>query len=138
MKHLFQTLLLTFGILTGFQHCSMPEITHAKFERDSGEVINDLKALGNFENAGIRWSASSFKEETISLLYVELTNGENLSEDDMELKKIGKEALKIVVNSIENEAEYDRFQAVFIQNKSIGLVSKSTTKPFEYNLEELE
>ena len=138
MKKTIQSVFLIFGLLIGFQNCSMPELVEAKFERDSQEIINDLKALSDFEDAGIRWSATSFKEETKHILYIQLLNGQDLSEKDAELKEIGKKALKIVINSIENEEEYDKFQTVFIQKTSVGPVSKSYTKPFNYSLEELE
>lgn len=120
MKRIFQTVSLIFGILFGFQNCSMPEIKQPKFERNSKEVMNELKALSNFEDTGTRCRANSFKDEINNFLNVQLVNGGNLSEDDIELNNLGKEALKIVVNSIENEVDYDKFQVISIFQRKVS------------------
>lgn len=138
MKKAYLTTTLLFSILLGFQSCSLPEVKQAEFERDTVEVINDLKKLSDFEDAGIYFSARSFKEETTYILRIQLVNGKNLSTDASELKELGKEALVIVVNSIENEIDYDKFQVVFVQSESIGPVSSSSTEPFEYTLADLK
>lgn len=138
MKKIFQNIIIIIGIVVGLQSCSFPEVKQAKFERDSEQVINDLIVLGNFEDARVNFSASSFKGEATNLLSIQLINGTNLNEDASELRNLGREALKILVNSIENEDDYDRFQVIFVQKESEGLVNNNINKPYEYKLEELE
>jgi hypothetical protein len=140
LKHMKRTILqiLTIGILFVLKGCSLPEVKQAKFQKDTNEVINELKSLKNFEDAGIRWSANSFDNKTTNILIVQLLNGKGLTDNETELHNLGKEAMKIVNESIENELDYDEFQVVFIQKASAGLVSTSFTRSFEYSLEELK
>jgi hypothetical protein len=130
----------TVGIATllVLQSCSLPEVKQARFQKDAKEVINELKSLKDFEDAGIKWSARSFDNKTTNILIVQLLNGKNLSDDNEELRKLGKEAMQMVNSSIENENDYDKFQVVFVQKSNTGPVSTSFTKPFEYSLDDLK
>lgn len=130
--------ILSIASLLLFQSCSMPEVKPAKFQKDTKEVINDLKSLKDFEDATIKWSATSFDNKTTNVLIVQLLNGKGLSDNPAELRDLGKEALQVLNRSIENEKDYDRFQVVFIQKASTGLLTTSFTTPFEYSLDELE
>lgn len=128
---------LMIGILFAPQACSFPEAKHAKFQKDSKEVINQLKAITDFEDAGIKWRASSFENKTTNILIVELLNGKDLTDHEPELRNLGIEALRIVNNAIENENDYDKFEVVFVQQSSAGPATTAFTKPFEYSLDEL-
>ncbi|MFZ6053075.1 hypothetical protein [Halocola ammonii] len=108
-----------------------------KFERDTEELIVELKELSNFENADIRWNVRSFKDTSTYYLVVNLINGKDLPEEDAELKEIGQEAMKIVVNSIENENVFDKFRVVFEEVKQSGAVTRRNKIPFEYSLSDI-
>lgn len=125
------------GILFATQGCSLPEAKQAKFQKDSEVVIDELKSLNDFEDAGIKWSARSFDNKTTNILIVQLLNGKDLTDNEIELRNLGKAALTIVNNSIENESDYDKFEVVFVQKSSTGPVTTAFTKPFEYSLDEL-
>lgn len=118
--------------------CSLAEVKPAKFQKDSKDVINELKSLKDFEDAGIKWSARSFDNKTTNVLTIQLLNGKDLSDNEAELRDLGKEAMQIVNSSIKNEKDYDRFQVVFVQKASTGLVTTSFTRPFEYSLDDLK
>jgi hypothetical protein len=128
---------LSIGILLASQGCSLPEVKQAKFQKDSKEVVNELKSLKDFEDVGIKWSAISFNNKTTNILIVQLLNGKNLGDNKTELRNLGKEAIKIVTNSIENESDYEKFQVVFAQKANTGPVTTSFTKQFEYSLDDV-
>lgn len=130
--------ILVIAALFVSQGCSLPEVKEAKFQKDTNEVIEELKSLSDFEDAGIRWSASSFDDKTTNILIVQLLNGKGLSDNEEELRDLGREAMRIVNGSIENETDYDKFQVVFVRQDSAGPATKSVTKPFEYSLDELK
>lgn len=46
--------------------------------------------------------------------------------------------MKLTINSIENENEYDKFQVVFIQQAKKGIVTKSFSMPIEFTLSDLK
>ena len=136
-RHIILTLIS--AILLLVHSCSFPEVKAPKFERETQAVVDDLKALHNFEDAGVNWKTTiSTEQSATNILSVTLLNGKNLSEDDGKLKELGKEALKIVINSIENENDYDTFQVVFMQQKSFGIVNKNFSKQFVFDLGSLK
>lgn len=129
----YLTLILLTSLVIG---CSLPEVTEAKFEREFEHVQADLKALDSFENAGVRWSATSFKGESTQSLIVELLNG--TEEDEARMRKIGESAMRIVFDSVENEDEFDIYEVVFIQQSSAGIATKTYKKPFRYEKGEID
>jgi hypothetical protein len=129
---------LTLGIALAFQACTLPEVKEAKFEYDTKQVLEKLKSLRNFEDAGISWSARSAGDKTTDILIVQFLNGKDLSDNEAELRSLGIEALKIVTGAIENERDYDKFQVVFVQRSNSGPATTSFTRPFDYSLEDLE
>lgn len=131
-------IILIIGTLACLHACFSLGMKEAKFERDIEEVRSDLKALKNFDDTGIKWMAISTNSKTTHLLKVQLLNGKELSEDDQEMRELGKEVMKIVINSIENESDYDTFQVVFIQKTGIGPLSSGSSRPFTYQLEDLQ
>jgi len=135
-KHIILTLIS--AILLLLHSCSFPEVKTPIFERETQAIVDDLKALHNFEDAGVNWKTTiSTEQSATNILSITLLNGENLSEDEDKLKELGKDALKIVVNSIENENDYNSFQVIFMQQKSFGIVNKSFSKQFAFDLENL-
>ncbi|MEM7512630.1 MAG: hypothetical protein AAF388_16970 [Bacteroidota bacterium] len=113
------------ALLIGIIGCTFPSVIKPKFEKNSKEVINDLKSLSDFEEAGIRWNASTFKGESTHELIIQLLNGKDLNRDQEAMNELGKEALKIVFNSIENEAAFQIYKVIFVDKKGIGPVSNS-------------
>ena len=67
------------------------------------------KLLTNARASIERGPLSLVEFYTPKLINFDAINGEKLGKDDVELKDLGKEALKIIFNSIENELDYDRF-----------------------------
>jgi hypothetical protein len=110
----------------------------AKFNREPKEVIEELKMLKGFENANIKWTVSSFGDSVSQNLKVYLTNGENLPKSDSSLLEIGKNAMSIVVSSINNESDYNNFIVYFVTRKKVGTMTYNSEEPFEYKLSELE
>lgn len=137
MKHLTRLTLSAALLLLLFQACKMPEMKEPKFEQDPDQLIAELKELSDFENADIRWSARNFKDTTTYYLVVNLIKGEDLPEDDAGLEKLGKKAMKLVVNSVENKSDFDIFRVVFGKVKKSGVVTRSSKNPFEYSLSDL-
>jgi hypothetical protein len=110
----------------------------AKFNRDPQEVIEDLKRIHDFENANIKWTVSQFDQDISHNLKVFLTNGKNLPESDSLKNKIGKEAMQLVLNSIENDTAYNDFVVYFITENKNGVVNIRSEIPFSYQLEDFE
>jgi hypothetical protein len=128
--------LIALSMLT-FQRCSLPEVKKANFERDQQEVIADVKNLHDFEEVNLKFSTTSFDGHTTHMLIVELLNG-NFPNGDDNLKRIGKDVLKIVLNSISNESDYSKFKVVFVNKGSAGIVTTSVTRPYEYELKDIK
>ncbi len=130
------TLLLIFFLLYS---CTFPELKTPEFQRSSDEVIGDIKVLANFKDADIQWSASSFDGKTQNILLVQLINGNNLPEDESSLRELGKEAIQIVINSIENESDFNEFHVEFITNEeSPSLIEKNKTRTFIFQAFEVD
>lgn len=115
-----------------------PKYKEAKFNREPQEVINELKSLHDFENANIKWTVSRFGDNVSHNLKVFLTNGKNMPKEDSLKSKIGKEAMQLVLNSIENDTAYTDFIVYFINETKNGAVNMRTEKPFTYELSEFE
>jgi hypothetical protein len=116
--------------------CNFPEVKTIKFERESSEVIEDLKKLGNFDSANVGVSMSSINGKSTSSLKIDLTNGENLPSGD-ELKELARKAFEIVVNSIENENDYSFCRVEIVDEQSIGIVKANSKTTFEFNQADL-
>jgi hypothetical protein len=112
--------------------CKFPEVKSPKFNRDSAAVIEDLKKLGKFENANIKSATRSFNDKTTSSLTIELINGEDLPAQGG-LESLGKEAVKIVMTSIENVKDYESFRVEFVSKQSAGIASASSSTVFDFD-----
>ena len=133
-----QSIILALTLLF-LQTCSLPEMQAPEWEKEPSAVIQDIQQqLGTYETASVRWSASDENSSIRHILYVELTNGPQSSAPSAQLRETGKEALRIVLNSIANEEAYDEYRVVFKSNSSAGLVNVSSEESFEYELDELQ
>ena len=131
--------------------------TEAQFNRSQEEVLEDLKNLYDFDDVKILWTEEQLNEdgsrqidENIKWtanrtangvgrnLKVYLTNGIDLPETVEERTEIGKEAMQLVLNSIENEEDYDNFLVVFVHEAVYGGMDMRSENPYGYKLEELE
>jgi hypothetical protein len=107
------------------------------FEKDQADILKDLRELGIFEETAINVRTLSHGQKSTHILIVELLNGKNISEDKMQRKELGKKALQLVIQSIKNEVEYDKFQVILVQNKSVGHGNLRFSQKMEFSLEEL-
>lgn len=110
----------------------------AQFNREYQEVVNDLKALHDFENAYIKWSVSKFGQKVNHTLKVYLKNGRDIPEPDSLKHAIGKAAMQLVLNSIDNDTAYTDFVVYFISEIRNGTVNMKRETPFAYRLEEFD
>ncbi len=118
--------------------CSLPESKPLKLEKDVEQLTSELKQLSNFADAKVKWSIRTVEEKTESQLTIELFDGVNVPQNEIQLRDLGREASKVVANSISNEDDYDVFKVVFVQKFSAGIASASITKDFEYTVDELK
>ena len=135
-KYTFLSLILvTFSMIK----CSIPNATMPKFEKDNQEtILTELKSIGNFEKVAINGSVISSGNDRTDILVVQLLNGKEINGDKNQMLEIGKQVMKLTINSIENENEYDKFQVVFIQQAKKGIVTKSFSMPIEFTLSDLK
>ncbi|HBD25783.1 hypothetical protein [Flavobacterium sp.] len=135
-KYTFLSLILvTFSMIK----CSIPNATMPKFEKDNQEtILTELKSIGNFEKVAINGSVISSGNDITDILVVQLLNGKEINGDKNQMLEIGKQVMKLTINSIENENEYDKFQVVFIQQAKKGMVTKSFSMPIEFTLGDLK
>lgn len=117
--------------------CTFPEIKKAKLEKELNEIVEDLKNIKDFEDAGFKWGVRTLGDKQSHYLQIQLINGEDLPKEEEILKSIGKEAFVKVFDSIENEEEYDDFKVIFTQKKSLGIASSTVNKEYIYTIEEI-
>jgi hypothetical protein len=115
-----------------------PKYKEAKFTTATKEATEEqLRQLGSFEDAKIAWSARTFDDKVTHNLKIQLLNGEIPENDSVEYAT-GKKALQIVIEAIENEADYDNFVVFFVKRKRDGAMTTGSEKPYEYQLDELK
>ena len=135
-KYTFLSLIL---VTLSMIKCSIPNATMPKFEKDNQEtILTELKSIGNFEKVAINGSVISSGNDRTDILVVQLLNGKEINGDKNQMLEIGKQVMKLTINSIENENEYDKFQVVFIQQAKKGIVTKSFSMPIEFTLSDLK
>ena len=100
-------------------------------------MIDDLKKLGDFEDANIKWTVSRFGESVSHNLKVYLMNGLPLANDSLR-NIFGKDAMRLVLNSIENDTAYNNFIVYFISENKVGTMRMKTELPYSYKLEDFE
>lgn len=128
---LIGVILLT-GCLSGLEY------KEAQFNRDPDIIRNELKELSDFESANIKWRTSRFGDSTYYSLQVILLNGKGLPSNDSSLYEIGRSAMQIVIKSIDNGSDYDKYVVYFATEKKKGIAKFSSQKPFEYKLNDLK
>jgi hypothetical protein len=135
-KYTFLSLIL---VTLSMIKCSIPNAKMPKFEKDNQEtILTDLKSIGDFEKVAINGSVISSGNDRTDILVVQLLNGKEINGDKNQMLEIGKQVMKLTINSIENENEYDKFQVVFIQQAKKGIVTKSFSMPIEFSLSDLK
>lgn len=126
----------------------------AQFNRPQEEIIEDLKNLYDFEEVkiswtkneiddgssrdideNIKWTANQIDDGVGRNLKVYLKNGKSLPETNEEKAKIGKEAMQIILNSIDNRTDYEDFTVVFVHEAVYGGMDMTSENPFRYKLE---
>ena len=125
------------GVYLCVQACSIPAGQTPTWERDPSDIVEDLKQLGGFEAAEIRWRALDL-EEPHHTLYLKLHNGQIDGQDNAQMRELGRKSLQLVAESIGNESDYDALQAIFVNTSSTGPVKSSSEVPFEYTIEEIK
>lgn len=123
------------SILSG---CNLPENKSLKYSRDSEKVEEDLKHLGEFKQAGVLSSTESYNGHVTYSLTITLYNGKSVPKDVDGKKEMASKAMKIVVDAIENESEYDLFLVKIVDEFDIGIASKTEYSNFEFTKEEIE
>jgi hypothetical protein len=131
--------IILFSVALLFGGCfGKPKYKEAIFNGDSKEKIEQqLRQFGSFEEAKIAWSARTFDDKTTHNLKIQLLNGSVLEDDSTEYE-IGKRAMQLVVDAIENEADYDNFVVFFIKRQKEGNVTTGSDRPYEYQLSDLK
>lgn len=132
-----------------------PRTVEAQFNRPKEEIIEDLKGLHDFEeakiswtkdeiddsrrrdiNENIKWTANQIDNGVGQNLKVYLKNGKNLPEPNEEKHKIGKKAMQLVLNSINNKSDYEDFTVVFVHEAIYGGMNMRSENPFRFKLKE--
>ncbi len=117
--------------------CALPELITPQFEKDKDTVLKEIQDVADFENVEVEFTSTAFKDEKSSILILLLTNGNEKTKDISNMYEIGKDALKILINSISNEEEYNDFKVVFIRSEIVNNVKKNYKEPFDFTLEQL-
>ena len=134
-----------------------PKQVEAQFNRPQEEIIKDLKNLHDFEEVkilwtkneiddgssrdideNIKWTANQIDDGVGRNLKVYLKNGKALPETNEEKAEIGKAAMQIVLNSIDNETDYEDFTVVFVHEAIYGGMDMTSENPFRFKLEEFD
>ncbi len=138
MKKSFTQLAVFVFITAVLVGCFGGNYKKAEFNRDINEVIVDLKKINDFEDANIKWTVSQFGDNVSHNLKVILKNGKDLPKEDSLLNEIGKDAMRLVVESIDNDTAYTDFIVYFLTENKKGMMNMRMEKPFTYELDELK
>ena len=129
--------------------------TEAQFNRPKEDVIADLQQLHDFDAVEIKWTENRIDEGSSRGIYenikwtanqidkwvghnliVYLTNGVNLPEINASKAAIGNKAMQIVLNSIDNDTDYEDFTVVFVHEAVYGEMDMISENPFNYKLKD--
>lgn len=116
----------------------MPEMKQAQFNREPELVIQELKEMGDFEDANIKWSSFAIGDSVSHRLKVILINGQNLPAEDSALNHMGRLAMQTVLNSIDNDTAYNQFIVYFSESKKEGGITRMKEQPYSYSLSEFK
>lgn len=123
-------------IIVIYSSCNSPETIKPQFTKPDGYVTKELKTRNNYEEVRVRWGASRMGDVVVHYLKLELINGKDLPKDDSSLNVIGKDAMNILLNSINNKTDYSKITVVFVKEIKKGSIKYTETIPFKYELEE--
>ena len=118
--------------------CASQDEMRIDYEIDPEEVINEIKALKQFEEVEIKGVTITSNKGATNLLMIDLVNGESLEERGDELKELGADVLSIVTDAMVNENDFEEFRVGFTQRRGLGIISGSFSRSFEYKLEDLD
>jgi hypothetical protein len=114
-----------------------PEIQKSLQQMNIEEVQAKLKALRNYEDAAFKMGTRGIGDSSWNYIYIQLKNGENLPDDKSLLKEIGKEAIEVILKSIDNDSVYTRYIVGFKNEEKVGFVSSSYEQSFEYTPDDI-
>ncbi|MEP0986836.1 hypothetical protein [Ekhidna sp.] len=137
-KIILKTFFILILALSNLLSCSIPEPKQAQFEREVSTIIYDLKQLNGFEDADIQIAVKSFNGKTHHILSIALINGPKSSYEDEVFIRMSKNALKIVIESILNENDYDLFKVTLLRMDKNGLVIQKKTRVFDFLSDDLK
>jgi hypothetical protein len=130
----------SFFIFVLFFSCQLTPIEpkEAQFTRPQDSIINEFLHLNSFERVNINWTIRQFGKDTSSNLKLLFYNGKNLPIDDSSLREYGKSTMQILINSIKNESDYDKFIVYFIQDESKGITVYKRERKYEFRIEDFK
>jgi hypothetical protein len=100
------------------------------------KLKKELKNLGDFEDVKIWPYIYGTKDTTIYIIVVEFFNGPNLPGEDSILIPIGKKAMTLVVNSIENSSDYNCCRVEFRKEKIVNKLTNNYYQHFEFSIKD--
>lgn len=130
--------ILSIALMSTLSRCNLPEMKSLKYSGDSEKVEEDLKHLGKFKQAGVLSTTESYNGHVTYSLTITLYNGKSIPADEEGKEEMARKAMKIVVDAIENESEYDLFLVKIVDDFDIGIFSKTEYSNFEFTKEEIE
>ena len=110
MRKLIYLTLIAFLIACNSQK---EDTARIEYTRDELLILQDLKNLVSFEDAEIVFE----KDQTHLKVYLE--NGKHINESNDFKNGIGKAAMKLVLNSIEDTSQYSEFTVYFVVEREI-------------------
>ena len=102
------------------------------------KLKEDLEKLGNFENVKIWPNIHGTKDTLIDVIDIEFFNGPNLPGQDSILIPIGKKAMTLVVNSIENSSDYNCCKVEFRKENIINKRKYNYYQHFEFSIKDFK
>ena len=132
-----KTLILCIALIVSVAQCTIPKIKFVKFRGNSNAVMAELTALAAFKEAGFTSGASVINGVTTYSLNLKLVNGENFSDAEA-MKGVAEKAARIVAGSVENVADFSSLTIEIVDQTSIGIASKSSTREYSFSREDME
>ena len=106
------TLLLLISFVSACNFTPPKQIEYTASEEEMEEQIRQLR---DFDEAAIGSGSTTDADGNATFrLTIRLTNG-NVTEDNPAPRDVGLEAMKIVLEGIANEADFDQYEVIFIQ-----------------------
>ena len=135
-RHIYLTMVTLLIGATSYLNKAEAQTSDLQFNRNVDELVSELKELDEFEDANIKTTANESEEETGRHLKIYLKNGKHLNESNSFKNQIGKEAMQLVLNSIENGSDFSDFTVYFVTEKEYGGMDMRSENPFPYTLKD--